>query len=163
MSHLQPSGLWRTGQAIKGTHNKHLTVPDADLRGLWVVVTGGNSGIGYEAALQFAKWGANIVLACRPNCPSTEQHPDDAFRRVQGAARVAGCRDSRIELWHIDMADLSSVDAFAQRWLDTGRPLDRLINNAGMGGTTGRKIVTRDGFGIVHQVGLAVRCGRRSH
>lgn len=154
MSHPQPSRLWCTRQAINGCHNRHLAIPDADLRGLWIIITGANSGIGYEAALQFAKWGANIILACRPKCPSTEQHPDDAYRRVQGAARAAGYHDSTIELWDIDMADLSSVEAFAQRWLDTGRPLDTLINNAGMGGTTGRKIETKDGFGIVHQVRL---------
>ena len=54
------------------------------------------------------------------------------------------------------MADLASVETFAKRWNDTGRPLDILCNNAGMGsspgGKAGKVFKTKDGFEIIHQV-----------
>jgi NAD(P)-dependent dehydrogenase (short-subunit alcohol dehydrogenase family) len=51
------------------------------------------------------------------------------------------------------MADLSTVEAFAKRWLSTGHVLDILANNAGMGKTASGKLTkTKDGFELVHQV-----------
>lgn len=53
------------------------------------------------------------------------------------------------------MSKLTSVEAFAKRWLDTGRPLDILCNNAGTGGNPGglgKVLKTEDGFEFVHQV-----------
>jgi len=53
------------------------------------------------------------------------------------------------------MTKLSTIEAFAKRWNDTGRPLDILCNNAGMGGNPGglaTTLMTTDGFEFVHQV-----------
>lgn len=52
------------------------------------------------------------------------------------------------------MANIASIETFAQRWLDTGRALDILCNNAGMGGSPGgtTPFMTKDGFEIIHQV-----------
>ena len=46
----------------------------------------------------------------------------------------------------------TSVQAFGKRWLDSGRALDVLCNNAGISGASKERITTRDGFEIVHQV-----------
>jgi NAD(P)-dependent dehydrogenase (short-subunit alcohol dehydrogenase family) len=54
----------------------------------------------------------------------------------------------------VDYSKLKSVEGLATRWLDTGRPLDILCNNAGIGTSPGGSAVfkTEDGFEIIHQV-----------
>ena len=152
MSHLQPSPLWTNWQSLKGTHFRNLTVKPTDLQGRRIILTGGNNGIGLEAAVQFAAWGAHVVLGCRPNPPRTEVSPDDAVKRCLDAARKAGHSKVQIEHWECDMASLESVNKFAQRYLATGHPLDILCNNAGMTSGFGKPVITNDGFEIVHQV-----------
>jgi len=123
------------------------------LSGKWIIISGSNNGIGREAALAFARMGANLILACR-DPPPTETHPEAVLAECLSEAKKSGHLDSTIEWWQFNGADLESVDAFAQRWLDTGRPLDILCNNAGMGSSPGGSDVfkTKDGFEIIHQV-----------
>jgi NAD(P)-dependent dehydrogenase (short-subunit alcohol dehydrogenase family) len=148
----EPSILWCIWQALMGTNFRQLNIPDADLRHKWVVLTGGNSGIGREAALQFSKWGANVVLGCR-HPPPHEPHPDTVVEECKAAAMAAGHQDTIIEWWECDMGSLSSVEAFGKRWLAKDLPLNILANNAGMPGSTlGTLQLTEDGFEIVHQV-----------
>lgn len=138
-------------QAIRGMNSAFFTdqhVPGTDLTGKWIVITGSNNGVGFEAAKSFARWGANLVLACREP-PEWEQHPTTAAAECKALADAQG-HSSTIEWWELDMADFSSVEAFAQRWLDSGRVLDILCNNAGIG--TASPPVTKDGFNVVHQV-----------
>jgi len=87
-----------------------------DQTGRTAVVTGANSGVGFEAALELAGHGATVILACR-----------DAARGAAALARVRA-RGSA-ELATLDLADLSSVRRFAA---DLSGPLDLLINNAGV-------------------------------
>jgi NAD(P)-dependent dehydrogenase (short-subunit alcohol dehydrogenase family) len=149
-----PSAWWCRWQLLKGTNPQHMTIPDVDLRDKWILLTGGNSGVGYEAALQFVKWGANIVLGCRPNPPSHEMHPDEAVQLLKDAASAAGHQTAVVEWWDVDMTILKSVEAFGKRWLETGRALDILANNAGIAGASldGKIVITADGLEIVHQV-----------
>lgn len=148
-----PSSNWVNAQFRKGAKRTHTSVPDVDLSHKWVIISGANSGIGREAAIQFAKWGANIVLACR-HPPPKEIHPDIVVEECLNAARKAGKVDTMIEWWELDCSKLSSVEAFAKRWLNTGRTLDILCNNAGIGSSPGGSTVfkTQDGFEIIHQV-----------
>jgi NAD(P)-dependent dehydrogenase (short-subunit alcohol dehydrogenase family) len=90
------------------------------------VVTGANSGIGLIAARELARAGGRIVLAVR-----------DAARGEQAAAGIEG----ETEVRALDLADLSSVRAFADDW---DGPIDVLINNAGVMATPQRR--TKDGF-----------------
>lgn len=146
------SRLWRFWQGARGLEGSYITLPDANLRGKWIVITGGNNGIGREAVLRFASCGASIVLGCRQP-PPHEKHPDVTVADCIAAARSAGHESSKIECWPCDMADLSTVEAFAKRWLSTGHVLDILANNAGMGKTASGKLTkTKDGFELVHQV-----------
>lgn len=118
------------------------------------MISGSNNGIGREAALSFARWGANLILACRDPPPTShETRPEAVVEECLNLAKSKG-HVSQVEWWQIDMANLASIEAFAKRWLETGRPLDILCNNAGMGGSPGGKtpFMTKDGFEIIHQV-----------
>ncbi|KAL2065898.1 hypothetical protein VTL71DRAFT_3568 [Oculimacula yallundae] len=149
----KPSSLWSLWQFLQGIHNRNLSLPDADLRGKWILVTGGNSGIGRESALQFSKWGANVIMGCRPNAPPREPKPEAVLQELKTAARASGHENTTFESWDVDMGDLKSVEAFGKRWLKTDRPLDILANNAGTGGgNDGNPVLTTDGFELVHQV-----------
>lgn len=146
-----PTALWCNWQALKGTNPRNLFIPDVDLIGKWVILTGGNSGIGREAALQFAKWGANIILGCREP-PAHEMHPEAAVELIKKGALTAGHSDTVVEWWECDMSSLDSVQTFGKRWLATERPLDILCNNAGIGGQGAKVQLTVDGFELLHQV-----------
>ena len=98
-----------------------------DLTGRTAVVTGANSGIGFHTAKHLAGHGATVVLACRNT---------DSARTA--AARMAGST----EVAELDLASLESVRRFADG-LD--RPVDLLVNNAGVM-TPPRYRETEDGF-----------------
>jgi NAD(P)-dependent dehydrogenase (short-subunit alcohol dehydrogenase family) len=149
------SGLYNFFQATRGTNSTFLTdqhVPGADLRRKWIVISGSNNGVGFEAAKSFAAWGANLILACREP-PAWELHPTAAVKECKDLAEAQG-HSSIIEWWEVDMADLSSVEAFCRRWLESDRALDILCNNAGVA-STAKSRMTRDGFQLVHQVRLS--------
>jgi NAD(P)-dependent dehydrogenase (short-subunit alcohol dehydrogenase family) len=93
-----------------------------DQSGRTAVVTGANSGIGYETARALAAKGARVVLACR-----SEDKGRDAERRVRAAAPAA---DVRFE--PLDLGALASVRAFAEKLSAEEPRLDLLINNAGI-------------------------------
>lgn len=150
--------LYDTVQALRGTNNTVLTtqeIPNTDLRGKWVIITGSNNGVGFEAAVTMASWGANLILACREP-PAWEQHPTIAVERCKEAAEGQGYSMSTIEWWELDMADFSSVETFCQRWLGSGHVVDILCNNAGTAYTATTKAkgapMTKDGFQLIHQV-----------
>ncbi|WP_231387090.1 SDR family NAD(P)-dependent oxidoreductase [Nocardia sp. BMG111209] len=86
-----------------------------DLTGRNVVVTGGAGGLGLEATRAMSKAGATVVVAAR--------NPE------QAAAKLAGVE--RVEISRLDLLDPASIDAFAARYLESGRPLHALINGAG--------------------------------
>ena len=103
-----------------------------DLSGRRAIVTGANSGIGYHTALQLARHGASVVLACR-----SAERGQAAFDRMRTAAP-----DADLALGSLDLADLASVRTFAARHGDG--PLDVLVNNAGVMALPRRS--TADGF-----------------
>jgi NAD(P)-dependent dehydrogenase (short-subunit alcohol dehydrogenase family) len=97
-----------------------------DLSGRTVVVTGASSGIGLEASRALAGVGAHVVLA---------------VRNLGKGEHAAGGISGSTEIRTLDLGDLASVRAFAERWRG---PLDVLINNAGiMAVPEGRTV---DGF-----------------
>jgi NAD(P)-dependent dehydrogenase (short-subunit alcohol dehydrogenase family) len=87
-----------------------------DLGGTVAVVTGGYSGIGLETTRALAEAGATVVVPART--------PDTARASVAGIPRV--------EIDTLDLIDPASVDGFAERFLASGRPLDILVDNAGI-------------------------------
>jgi NAD(P)-dependent dehydrogenase (short-subunit alcohol dehydrogenase family) len=93
-----------------------------DQSGRTVLVTGGNSGLGYETVLRLARKGARVLLAARDRGRGTA-----ALERL--GAEAPG---NQAELAQIDLADLTSVERFAAGFLAGGEGLDLLINNAGV-------------------------------
>lgn len=92
-----------------------------DLSGQTIIVTGANSGIGYYAAMEFAKAGADIVLACR-----------SAERGGKALAGINAAAPGRARLELLDLADLTSIQAFATKLKAGGGKIDILLNNAGV-------------------------------
>ena len=103
--------------------------------GKLAVVTGATGGLGYEAALELARAGAEVVLAGRSDAKGA-----DALRRISAAAPGA-----RIQFEKVDLASLVSINAFADRLIAQGRGIDILVNNAAVMATPKRSI-TADGF-----------------
>jgi NAD(P)-dependent dehydrogenase (short-subunit alcohol dehydrogenase family) len=103
-----------------------------DLAGRTILITGANTGIGRTAALALGRRGARLYLAGR----SEERH-----RPVLDALRAEG--QDAAHFLPLELGDLASVRACAERFLATGEPLHVLINNAGLAGQKG---VTADGF-----------------
>jgi len=97
-----------------------ITVPD--LTGRLAVVTGASDGVGVEIALRLAHAGAELVLPVR-----TVRKGEDAAGRIR--QQVPG---ARIDVRPLDLASLDSVARFAGSLLEEGRPLDLLVNNAGV-------------------------------
>lgn len=99
-----------------------IDIPVPDLSGRRAVLTGGSDGMGVVLARRLAAAGADLVLPVR--------------NRGKGEATVAEIRarvpGARITLRALDLASLGSVSAFAGALLDEGRPIEILINNAGV-------------------------------
>jgi NAD(P)-dependent dehydrogenase (short-subunit alcohol dehydrogenase family) len=96
-----------------------------DLTDRTVVVTGANSGIGYEATRAFAGAGADVVMACRSvdrGDTARRELARESDTHLTGAVTVREC----------DLADLASVRSFAGTVADAHAPLDILCNNAGV-------------------------------
>ena len=110
------------------------TADIGDQTGRIALVTGANSGIGYETARALADHGAHVILACRD---------DEKARRARDKMESELERSS-LELLHLDLADLVSVRRAADEVLLVHARLDLLINNAGVMGTPYRQ--TADGF-----------------
>ena len=89
-----------------------------NLAGRNIIVTGGHAGIGLEVTRALSRAGASVKVGARD--------PDRA------AAALAGIE--RVEIGQLDLIDPRSIDAFAARWLESGRPLHILVNGAGASG-----------------------------
>ncbi|WP_394939271.1 SDR family oxidoreductase [Psychromicrobium sp. YIM B11713] len=108
-------------------------VPDQS--GKLIVVTGANSGTGKEATQRLAGAGAKVIMAVR-SVEKGETAKQEILTAHPGAA---------LEIRRIDLADLGSVQDFAEGLLAEGTPLDVLVNNAGVM-TPPSRIETKDGF-----------------
>src|SRR3954470_4052997 len=93
-------------------------VAGIDLTGKLAIVTGGYSGLGLETVKALANAGAHVVVPAR--------------RREHAEEVLAGIDPSPggVEVDELDLSNLDSVRAFAERFLDSGRNVDILINNA---------------------------------
>ncbi|GAB3461053.1 SDR family NAD(P)-dependent oxidoreductase [Streptomonospora sediminis] len=92
-----------------------------DLSGKLAIVTGGYSGLGLETTRALARAGARVIVPAR-----RREAAEDA------AAEIGPHTGGGIEVDELDLADLDSVRGFAERFLDSGRTADFVINSAGI-------------------------------
>ncbi|MEH3479508.1 SDR family oxidoreductase [Enterobacter cloacae] len=104
-------------------------------RGRTIIITGANSGTGREASKRLAAAGADVIMAVR-----SESKGEEARRSI--CSEVPG---ASLEVRILDLSNLASVRAFSQQMLSEGRPVDLLVNNAGIMAPPERRIST-DGF-----------------
>jgi NAD(P)-dependent dehydrogenase (short-subunit alcohol dehydrogenase family) len=112
------------------------------MEGKVVVITGGNAGIGKEAAVGLAQMGARVVITARD--------------RTRGENALADVRarsgSDAVELMDLDLASFASISRFASDFLERSDGLDVLLNNAGL--MLSKRRETQDGleatFGVNH-------------
>lgn len=100
-----------------------------------IIITGANSGTGKEAAKRLAEAGAEVVMAVRTLGKGHDAR-DEILREVPHA---------RLSVERLDLADLAGIHAFVDHIIADGRPIDTLINNAGVMNPPHRQ-TTADGF-----------------
>ena len=105
----------------------------AVLTGKTVIVSGSNTGIGKETALELARRNARVILACRN--PTKGEAAAKQIRQLTG--------NSKVEFKEVDLASLSSIRRFADRVLEEEERVDIVVNNAAMFAFT--HVKTQDG------------------
>lgn len=105
-----------------------------DLSGKVIIVTGGNSGLGYWSVKAFAEKGADVILASRSKENGEKAKAEILQQNPKG----------NIEVAELDLADLESVRLFAKNFQKNHSRLDVLLNNAGI--MTTPYFTTKDGF-----------------
>lgn len=119
--------------------------PEDRLDGKICLVTGATSGLGKASAIELARRGASVILACRSGIP-------DAGEDVKRESA-----SDKIEMIRLDLADFASIHECCDRLRDRGVKLDRIILNAGI--VPRRPLKTAQGFEMmfgVHFVGNAL-------
>lgn len=94
-----------------------------DLKGKTTIITGGNTGLGYEIALQLAKKGATIIIACRSVAKGEE-----ALVKIE--KEVFGAFSGQVI--PLDLTEVDSIRKFVCEFKRSYNTLDLLINNAGV-------------------------------
>ena len=113
---------------------KDQRISENDLLGKTYLVTGGNSGIGYEAIRNFASRGAGVILVCRSK---------EKGRKALENIKLETGNDS-LFLYIADFSSLISVNRFAKKISKDFSKIDVLCNN--VGGANATRMVTGEGF-----------------
>ncbi|UQA61646.1 oxidoreductase [Polyangium aurulentum] len=104
----------RSGYGLQTTARE--VIGDRRLDGAVAVVTGGYAGVGLETTRALSAAGATVIVPAR----------------TLDKARAALAGMERVEIDSLDLSDPASIDAFAARFVASGRPLHMLVNNAGI-------------------------------
>ena len=118
--------------------NKKITLPDVDLSDKVYIITGGNSGCGYQTAFYLGQRRARVILACRSK--------EKAMKAVETLKKET--KNDKIEFMRLDLSSLDSVRQFADEYKRRGLPCHALINNAGLmylSASFAEELTTKDG------------------
>lgn len=97
------------------------------LEGKNVLITGSSSGLGFEAAVQLAKRGANVYMACRSGIPEK----GELVKKLSG--------NSNVEMLHVDLSDMESIVNLVNQLKELHLKIDVLICNAAVVPSKSRK------------------------
>lgn len=102
--------------------NKWSTTDIPDLSGKQIIVTGGNSGLGFEAVKALAQKNAHVILACR-----------NLKKGEEARAKIVNLNPtSDVEVMELDLANIESIRNFVKIYKQKQSQLDILLNNAGI-------------------------------
>src|SRR5690606_20953076 len=104
------------GSGFNATSTAEEVIKGIDLKGKIAIVTGGSSGIGLETVKTLSKAGATVIVPARD------------IEKAKGKL----LNMPNVELEELDLISSDSINSFTERFLATNRPLDLLINNAGI-------------------------------
>ncbi|KGL72689.1 WW domain-containing oxidoreductase, partial [Tinamus guttatus] len=113
-----------TRQKYDGNSTAMEILQGRDLSGKVAIITGANSGIGFETAKSLALHGAYVILACR-----NKSRGNDAVQRI-----LTEWHKAKVEAMTLDLASLHSVQHFAEAFKSKNVPLHILICNAAIFG-----------------------------
>ena len=138
---MDPAGDWLPAESRRVSISEKYTIMEKwplkhmdDLKEKVILVTGGNSGLGYESVKAFAEKGAKVVLASR------NMQKGEAAKSKILESHPSGL----IEVMELDLMDLASIRSFVKEFSSKYDRLDVLLNNAGIMMTPYSK--TKDGF-----------------
>ncbi|CAF3929986.1 unnamed protein product [Rotaria sp. Silwood1] len=121
--------------------NRRLYNSTQAIKGKTVLITGGNTGIGYEVARDLLKRGARVILACR--------NVNKGVEAMNKLLVTTNSNADSIRVMECDLCSLDSVRTFASLYNEQEERLDVLICNAGLGWSSSSS--TKDGFSSVMQ------------
>ncbi|CAF1375945.1 unnamed protein product [Rotaria sordida] len=111
------------------------------VKGQTILITGGNTGMGYETARDLLQRGARVILACR--------NVNKGLEAMDKLLVQTDCNKENIRVMECDLCSLDSVRTFAKLYNEQEERLDVLICNAGLGWSS--SVLTKDGFNSVMQ------------
>ena len=118
-----------------------LKAPSVELTGKIAIVTGANSGIGLQIALDLARLNATVYLACR-----NQSKAEDAVSQIISSFPASA---GRVKTLSLDTASFSSVQHCATQWGTLSSRIDILVHNAGIDDGHGQRL-TADGFPTIY-------------
>ncbi|CAF1370029.1 unnamed protein product [Adineta steineri] len=121
--------------------NRRLFSSCQSMEGKTVLITGGNTGIGYETAKDLLQRGARVIIACR--------NVNKGYEAIHKLVNESGCSKLNIRVMECDLCSFDSVRNLAKLYNEEEDRLDILICNAGLGYSS--TIITKDGFNPVIQ------------
>ena len=119
--------------------------PPADLTGKTAIVTGANSGLGFQIALELVRQNATLYLACR-NASKAQEAVSQIISAVPDSV-------DRVKFLLIDTSSLTSVRKCTEEWKNAESKIDFLFHNAGIGSDSGQPF-TPDGLPTTYVTNL---------
>jgi len=130
-------GGWTTIYTRNKTIKKPFTTSDiSDLKEKVAIVTGGNTGIGYETAKELAKKGARVIITVR-----SKEKGEATLSRL---TKDIGNTENLVSFLELDLGSLSSVKKFANEFVALNLPLHMLVLNAGIMKSPGSEFVGQE-------------------
>ncbi len=105
-----------------------------ELAGKIMIITGANSGLGFETTRELSKMGATVIMACR-----NKKKAEDARKRILEVVPFAD-----LKIMELDVSSQKSVADFAEAYKTKYERLDALVNNAGIMAAPYK--ISEDGF-----------------